>query len=444
MPGRVVERGEVVVVELDLGPLDDAVAESRRRCPRARGASSSAGAGGRRRAGSPGRVTSIASSRRRSSSSPRAERCRSARRSAPRAPGAPRCRCLPSRGALLLRQGRDRAQDLRQLRLAPQVADPQLLELLGRASPRAPRARLPPPGGRVAPSPAGGRAARQASVGRQSMQTMAFVQAEGRRHRDVERVGPSGDRDRGRPRRRRPRARRAGPARSAPSTNNGAPAARQLPQRRCPPRGRARHRPPAGRSAPRARSRGPRAGRRSRPCWPAPPSGRTDRPSAGSARPSGAERLRRAQDRADVAGIGDVVQVERPASLDGGLGARARPARQTPITRDPAPEAARAGQRHRGRPATRLGSVIRQQSRGDALGIEVDRVGHVRRGSARRPACPRPRPRSSPVRSRCLRSWSLRSSFRCGVALACDRSRSCLVSVEQKRAADLAGRRPGW
>src|SRR6188472_3350063 len=28
MPGRVVERGEVVVLELDLGPLDDPIAES--------------------------------------------------------------------------------------------------------------------------------------------------------------------------------------------------------------------------------------------------------------------------------------------------------------------------------------------------------------------------------------------------------------------------------
>ena len=66
MPGRVVERGEVVVVVLDLGPLERPGSRGRRRRPRSRAGCGSAGAGGRAaRGGVPGSVTSIDSPARR-------------------------------------------------------------------------------------------------------------------------------------------------------------------------------------------------------------------------------------------------------------------------------------------------------------------------------------------------------------------------------------------
>ena len=84
--GRV-ERGEVVVLELDLGPLGDAEAEARRRRPRSRAGSASAGARVPRGTGSPGSVTSTASAPQLGVELARLERSRSAacsRSSSPR------------------------------------------------------------------------------------------------------------------------------------------------------------------------------------------------------------------------------------------------------------------------------------------------------------------------------------------------------------------------
>ena len=128
--GRVVERGEVVVLVLDLGALETEkpsptkmssirrrICETRCRWPTGTG-------------GSPGSVTSTRSSTRRAVQLGRLEL-----RGAPLEQLLQRLAhlvgLLADRAALLGRQLADRAQRLGQLRLAAQVADPQLLQLRG-------------------------------------------------------------------------------------------------------------------------------------------------------------------------------------------------------------------------------------------------------------------------------------------------------------------------
>ena len=131
VPGRVVEGGEVVVVELDLGALHHPVAEADEDVlDLAHGPDQQVARadrrGGRARAGSrrPRRRRSPCSS---SAASSSARRASSDASSASRA-------SLPAdadRPALLGRELGDPAQDPGQLGLSPQVANPELLERRG-------------------------------------------------------------------------------------------------------------------------------------------------------------------------------------------------------------------------------------------------------------------------------------------------------------------------
>ena len=129
--GRVVERGEVVVVELDLGPLHHPVAEADEDVlDLALGAHEQVLRRARRRRGARHRDVDRAGGQR--ALELRAPRARPrVRRARPRAPCARRSRSEPTGAALGGPEVGDPAQDRGQLRLAAQVADPQLLELAG-------------------------------------------------------------------------------------------------------------------------------------------------------------------------------------------------------------------------------------------------------------------------------------------------------------------------
>ena len=132
--GRVVERGEVVVLVLDLGALDDREAEPDADVLHAPpDLRDQVQVADRQRAGRPGRVTSTRSSARRRSSSARLELRGAPLRAAPRAPGAPRWpACRPARAAPAAAR-RSSAAPAVSSDLRPEVAHPQLLELGGRA-----------------------------------------------------------------------------------------------------------------------------------------------------------------------------------------------------------------------------------------------------------------------------------------------------------------------
>ena len=216
----VVERVEVVVDGLDLGALDDGEAEADEDvldlAPRRR----SAGAGAR-----PAAAARRAASRRRG-------RSPAARSSSPRLElGAARLDQrlerlarlvggLADRAALLRRQLGDAAQQVRQLGLAPEVADAQLLERVARRSPRRSRPRPRCELRRSARSC--GRTLSRA--GRMRLVAGHLVQRDGRRHRGVQRLAARSGSCATR-RRRAQRPRRAGRSRSAPTSSVSSPAA---------------------------------------------------------------------------------------------------------------------------------------------------------------------------------------------------------------------------
>ena len=145
VPGRVVEGGEVVVVELDLGALHDPVAEPDEDVlDLAAGADQQVQVAERHRRGAgQGHVDRVGGQARRRARPPRAPRARS--RAAPPAPPGPRFR--PRRRRRAARPGSSAIprRIAGQLGLAAQVANPQLLQRGGvaarRRSPPRPRAR---------------------------------------------------------------------------------------------------------------------------------------------------------------------------------------------------------------------------------------------------------------------------------------------------------------
>ncbi len=240
MPGRVVEGGEVVVVVLDLGALHDPVAEARRRRPRSRAGSASAGAGGRpRRAASP-----AASRRSRSVGQPRLElaglELATARfeLSASIALRGPRCRpCRPAPRSAGSSSPIPR-RIVGQLRLAAEVADPQLLELGGRTGGGDRRLGL----GADLGDPLDHCSSLARVRGQSAAADDIRCRRDGRTRRDVQRLGArsqgdrsgrlaGGERPRRRPRRARPRARGSpGPERRARRRGRG-PRGRPAPSR---------------------------------------------------------------------------------------------------------------------------------------------------------------------------------------------------------------------
>ena len=244
-------------------------------------------------------------------------------------------------GALFGRQAGDRAQDGRSAPPCGRGSGPAAPPPARASWPPAPRARPPRRAARGArPRGRCRRSGGSAMVGRQSM-NRGFVQAERRGHGDVERLGPAAG------------ERHVAPLVACSTRRPGKPG----------PLGaeREQHRPAAaerrrsGRPAPGTRAIGPPP-RRARP---APGPGRAGdrhaehgthrgphrlgaervgRPRA-QHHACGAERERGAHHRADVAGIADVVQVDRrrlPPRLAISAGSAQR-WRQTPITRDPEP-----------------------------------------------------------------------------------------------------------
>ena len=268
VPGRVVERGEVVVVVLDLGPLDHPVAEADHHVldlPRRAGDQVQVPGRARRRAGQ-GDVDPVARQPR--SSSARVE-----------LGGAPLEQLLqrlarPVGAAadlapFLLGQLGDAAQDRRQLGFAAEVADPQLLQLGGarRGLDRGRGLRLDlldPLEHRSAASCMAGDDIRSQAIAAAAATLSDSAPPGAAGSSPAARTPPA-------PRRAAPRARRRGrgsPRRASASR----PLAAVGDQRRPRPRRRLDLRPAAA------------AGRRPSPCSPAPPSARRDRRSRARAR----------------------------------------------------------------------------------------------------------------------------------------------------------------
>ena len=172
--------------------------------------------------------------------SPRRRARRRATRSATRAPGGPRCRALPTGAALVGRKVGDAAQDRRQLGLAAEVADAELLELVGAARrlPIASVASLPYLLDPLIPSVflRGGR--------------RYPLQRDRSRGRDVERLGAGAQRDRHLPR-------RTAPAQDSAAAPRAPPRGRRWPRPSRPRAARRRGRPapPAARASPSSSAR---------------------------------------------------------------------------------------------------------------------------------------------------------------------------------------------
>ena len=349
--------------------------------------------------GSPGSVTSTASSPRRVLQLAGPERRGPLRRPAPRAPAAPRCRACPTARPLLGRELRDRAQDRRQLGLAAQVPDAELLELRGgRGLEHGPLGLLGEPlEAARAVVGARGRAVRpwsgdQAWLARYSYRQRVAVIATFSESAPPRATGTwaissqRGHEGSAAGRRARRRARTARLPSSATS-RSGRPAPGTRRDRAAAP--------------PRASSQvgaGDRLRRTPRPCRRAPPWRRTDRPCAGSARRTRPRtRCADAQDRPDVPGIGDVVQVENAVRAP-----RDRCRRDVGQLATPRSRASRC----RAIPRTASASadaVTRSASAGSASSRRIERLARHpassntvarRRAVAqrRRRACPRPPP----------------------------------------------------
>ena len=301
VPGRVIEGGEVVVVELDLGALHHPVAEADEDVlDLAHGSNQQVARPDRRgRRARQGHVHRVGGQ-------PLLELGRlELRPPAFEQPlqrlASPRCRrCRPAH-ARSAGSSADPPQDPGQLGLAPQVANPELLERRGvrRRGDRglglaAKLARFWP-----------GHQPWPAILRPSSYSATAAAIA------TLSESGPSGRmRDPARLRRRSATAPAAGPR--APPRRRSRPAAR--------PRARpTAHRRPAvqrqlGCRSARPGPPEPEDARAPIPCSPAPPSGSRDRRSPGpSTTGPVAERVRGADDRPDVAGIADTVEVHREA-----------------------------------------------------------------------------------------------------------------------------------
>ena len=300
-----VEGGEVVVVELDLGSLHHPVAEADEDVlDLTLGADQEVLGGARRPRGTrQGDVDRAGGERALQLGS--LELRLAGLELAPRAPGAPRSPADADRPALLGRELRDPAQDRGQLGLAAEVADPQLLERAGVRGGGDRRRGL---------AAQGARSARAGSSGRPTISVRARSQPPPRRSATPARprgAGSSrGGRSAGRPRPAAPPAPRRG-RRSPPASS---------PRRPAPVRD--QRRPPACRDV---ADRGPRRRPREDRAHARPHRLRRVRVGAAGAEHDRAvaQRVGGADDGAHVAGVADAVQVDARARRP----ARTRPAR---------------------------------------------------------------------------------------------------------------------
>ena len=360
-----------------------------------------------------------------------------------RLPGLVARACRP-RAPLAPARARDRAQDLRQLRLAAQVPDPQLLELrrrcaassTARSASSAIRSRRP-----RAPSPwssAGSAARAQASAWHDIRTGRGSRSSRRSANRPAAATGTwaissqAATISAGRP------------ARSAPSTNSGGPVERER---------RAAARPAPGTSAtaaPRAAARlVPRS--RARPAAPktAPMLARTALGPNGSAvrglstTRAGAERVRRPQDRPDVAGVGDVVEVERPVRVHGPVPPRCRalPDADHPRARCRAIRRSRAPRGRRGTRSTSAGSRASSASSAARSGVVEDGLAARAPWRSAASSMSSPSAMNRPAALAVLALAQLAQLLDPRVVCACDRLMSSCVR-NTKKAARPAGRRP--
>ena len=254
--------------------------------------------------GSPGSVTSMRSSARRRSSSAALELVGALARAAPRAPAAPRWPPCPTGPRSSGGSSPIERSTLVSSALRPEVAHPQLLELgrLGRRARSRPRPRCRSSGR--------GRGLRHGAA----ILFASSYSADRGRHGHVERVGAVVAQRDARAASRALEQLGGSPSRSAPRQTTTRRARRDLGERRSAVRGRARAACPGSRRAP------ARAGGRANS---EPMLARTAFGENGSAQPGPedhgavAERVRRADDRADVAGVVHAVQVDATASPPG-------------------------------------------------------------------------------------------------------------------------------